>query len=340
MSRKVVITGAAGFIGSQLGLHLHGEGFDVHLLDNLRYGYRENLVIDGRPFGTFHMMDIRDPDLARVFDGADTVFHLAAISALPVCQSEPFEAIGVNVGGTANVLEAARRSNVRRVIVASTSAVYENSKHFPCREDDAITPTLLYSVSKQQAEQLCRSFWLDYGLEVVVTRYYNVYGPQQDIKRKSPAFVGYVIRELLANRAPLLHSNGEQRRDYVYVDDVNAMNIACMDHPAAPGETFNVASGESWSVAEMYSTIAELLHSELSPVYRPADLFWEKYGELFTGPKPLKVAKLAAEVDKFSLGSTFHAETVLGWKARTKLADGLARTVAQIKQLSSDTLVG
>ncbi len=340
MPRKIVITGAAGFIGSQLGLYLHRAGHDVHLLDNLQYGYRENLTVDGAPFGTFHEMDIRDPTLASAFDGADTVFHLAAISALPVCQSEPFQAISTNVAGTANVLEAARRSDVRRVIVASTSAVYENSKHFPCREDDAITPTLLYSVSKQQTEQLSRSFWLDYGLEVVVTRYYNVYGPQQDIKRKSPAFVGYVIRELLAGRAPVLHSNGEQRRDYVYVDDVNALNIACMDHPNAPGETFNVASGQSWSVAEMYAVIAGLLDSPIEPIYRSADLFWEKYGELFTGPKPLKPEKLAAEVDKFSLGSTFHAENVLGWKARTTLADGLAQTVEHIRQLTAPALQG
>lgn len=333
MPSKVVITGAAGFIGSQLGLHLHRAGYDVHLLDNLRYGYRENLTVEGAEFGTFHEMDIRDPSLADAFDGADTVFHLAAISALPVCQSEPFEAISTNVAGTANVLEVARRCDVRRVVVASTSAVYENNKHFPCREDDAISPTLLYSVSKQQTEQLCRSFWLDYGLGVVVTRYYNVYGPQQDIRRKSPAFVGYVVRELLAGRAPVLHSNGEQRRDYVYVDDVNALNIACMDHPAAPGETFNVASGRSWSVAEMYTLMAELLDSSVEPTYRSADLFWDKYPGLFTGPKPLRPEKLAAEVDKFSLGSTFHAEAVLGWRARTTLADGLAQTVEHIRAL-------
>ncbi len=335
MPRKVVITGAAGFIGSQLGLHLHRAGFDVHLLDNLRYGYRENLAVDGKTFGTFHQQDIRDPELAGTFAGADTVFHLAAISALPVCQSEPMEAISANVAGTANVLEAARQAGVRRVVVASTSAVYENSKHFPCREDDEISPTLLYSVSKQQTEQLSRSFWTDYGLEVVVTRYYNVYGPQQDIRRKSPPFVGYVVRELLAGRAPMLHSNGAQRRDYVYVDDVVAMNIACMDHADAPGEIFNVASGQSWSVSEMYDMIAELMQSSIKPTYRSADLFWDKYGALFTGPKPLKVEKLAAEVDKFSLGSTFHAEQVLGWKAATPLSEGLARTVSHISRLTS-----
>lgn len=334
MARKVVITGAAGFIGSQLSLHLHQSGFDVHLLDNLRHGYRENLLVDGASFGTFHEVDIRASTLPAIFDGADTVFHLAAISALPVCQSDPVEAIGTNVGGTVNVLEAARRADVRRVVVASTSAVYENSKHFPCREDDVISPTLIYSVSKQQTEQLCRSYFLDYGLQVAVTRYYNVYGPQQDIRRKSPPFVGYVIRELLAGQSPVLHSSGEQRRDYVYVDDVNALNIACMEHLDAPGQTFNVASGASWSVNELYALIADLVGSRIAPTFRSSALFWEKYEDLFSGSNPLKREKLVTEVDKFTLGSTFHARQVLGWEAQTSLPDGLARTIDHIRKLS------
>ncbi len=331
---RIVITGAAGFIGSQLGLHLHRAGHDVHLVDNLKYGYRENLLVDGETFGTFHQTDIRDPSLATVLAGADTVFHLAAISALPVCQSEPFEAISCNVAGTANVLEASRQAGVRRVVVASTSAVYENSKHFPCREDDVVSPTLLYSVSKQQTEQLCRSYCADYDHEVVVTRYYNVYGPQQDIRRKSPPFVGYVARELIAGRQPVLHSNGEQRRDYVYVDDVIAMNVACMEHPAAPGQIFNVASGRSWSVNELYTIIAEILGTDIRPVFRSSGLFWEKYDDLFGGAKPLKREKLAAEVDKFSLGSTFHAETTLGWTATMPIRQGLEATVQHIRRLS------
>lgn len=334
MSRKIVITGAAGFIGSQLALYLHRAGNEVHLVDNLKYGYRDNLLVDGETFGKFHQVDIRDPALAAIVAGADTVFHLAAISALPVCQSEPFEAISVNVAGTANVLELSRQAGVRRVVVASTSAVYENSEHFPCREDDVVSPTLLYSVSKQQTEQLCRSYFTDYDLEVVVTRYYNVYGPQQDIRRKSPPFVGYVARELIAGRQPILHSDGEQRRDYVYVGDVIAMNVACMDHPAAPGEIFNVASGRSWSVNELYTIIADILRSDIKPVFRSSGLFWEKYEDLFGGAKPLKREKLAAEVDKFSLGSTFHAETTLGWTAAMPLRNGLDATVNHIRKMS------
>jgi nucleoside-diphosphate-sugar epimerase len=332
---KIVVTGAAGFIGSQLSWHLHQQGFDVHLLDNLRHGYRENLLVCGEPFGTFHEMDIRDADLSRVFAGADTVFHLAAISALPVCQSQPMETIDVNVSGTANVLEAGRKAGVRRIVFASTSAIYENNEQFPCREDDNTHPTLLYAMSKKQAEILCHGFSETYGMEIVITRYYNVYGPQQDIHRKSPPFVGYVIRELLAGRVPILHSNGEQRRDYVFVGDVNELNIACMSHPSATNHTFNVASGNTYSVNELFTQIAAILGSNLQPVFRPSARFWELYPELFEGKFPLSEQRLDEEVNKFTLGSTFHAKHVLGWHAKTTMADGLEATVNHVQSLMS-----
>ena len=337
-SEKVIVTGAAGFIGSQLGLHLHKAGYQVVLIDNLAYGYRENLLYNGKEFGSFVLQDIRDSNLADTFRGADTVFHLAAISALPVCQSNPSEAYSVNVVGTAGVLEAARRAGVRRVVVASTSAVYENNKDFPCGETDPVSPTLIYSASKVAAEMLCRSYGTDYGMEIAVTRYYNVYGPQQDIHRKQPPFVGYVIRELLEGRAPILHSDGRQRRDYVYVDDVIAMNVLCMTHPAAAAGVFNVASGHAVSVNELYDIIAGNIAGRIGyeealnivPVFRSSDMFWDKYGELFQGYYPMSREKLAAEVDKFSLGSTYHALNVLGWAAHTSHRDGIERTVSAV----------
>jgi len=331
-----VITGAAGFVGSQLGWHLQRHNFDVRLLDNLKYGYLENLLVYGKPYAPFHEMDIRDPGLATVFDGADTVFHLAAISALPVCQSQPMEAIDVNVAGTANVLEAARRAGVRRVIFASTSAIYENNTDFPCRENDDTDPTLLYSMSKKQAEMLCRGFASAYGMEVVITRYYNVYGPQQDIRRKSPPFIGYVIRELLAGRVPALHSDGEQRRDYVFVDDVNELNIACMMQPTAANRTINVASGKTYSVNEIYAQIIAVLGLDVQPEFRPAAKFWERYPELFDSKFPLDQKKLEDEVNKFTLGSTFEAKRVLGWEAATSMTDGLKSTVNHMSKLLKD----
>lgn len=329
---KIVITGAAGFIGSQLAPRLIMMGHDVHLVDNLSHGYVENLTHAGKVIGSFHEMDIRHANLAHVLEGADAVYHLAAISALPSCQQNPQEATAVNVGGTVNVLEQARLAGVRRVIFASTSALYEKNTHFPCREDDEVAPTLTYPVTKLQAEAICKGYAATYGMEIVTTRYYNVYGPQQDLKRKSPAFVGYVIRELLAGRAPILHSNGEQRRDYVHVDDINAINILLLTHPAAPGQTYNIASGKAWSVNEMYAMIARAAGSTLKPEFRPAKRFWDAYPELFQGRYPISEQKLVEEVEKFTLGTSFKAESELGWTPQVTLEDGLKRTVEAIRQ--------
>ena len=201
MKEKVVITGGAGFIGSKLGYELNKKGYEVLLLDDLSFGYEENLTIDGSTFGTFKKIDIRSPDLKNYFLDADYIFHFASINTLPVCQSQPTYAIDVNVTGIANVLEASRLSNVKRIIFASTGAVYENNTKFPCVEEDPINPNLVYSMSKSFCEKLCNSYSQLYGMEVCITRYYNVYGPHQDVKRTSPAIIAYIIKELLQNKA-------------------------------------------------------------------------------------------------------------------------------------------
>jgi nucleoside-diphosphate-sugar epimerase len=332
MTGKVVITGAAGFIGSQLAQRLWRDGYEVVAIDDLSFGYESNLLLDGKPFVSLHQVDIRSPQLAPYFQGADCLFHMAAISALPVNQSEPGRAISINVAGTANVLEAARVAGVRRVVFASTSAIYENNTIFPCSEDDPVSPRLIYSLSKWQAEKLCESFRQLYDMEIAVTRYYNVYGPHQDIQRKSPAFVGYVIRELLSGRAPILHSNGEQRRDYVFLEDVNDLNIACMTHPRAASETFNVASGHAYSVNEIYEIIAELLGTTIRPVFRAASHFWDQYPSLFSGSRPLSAQILEKEVDKFSLGNTNKAASLVGWNAKVSMREGLERTIADARR--------
>ena len=327
MSKKVVITGGAGFIGSQLGYKLYKEGYEVTLIDDMSFGYAENLKINGESFGNFTKSDIRSQSIGPLLHNVDCVFHLAAISALPVCQSKPGEAISINVSGTANMLELARRAGVRRFVFASTSAIYENNTNFPCKEDDAVAPSLIYSISKLNGEALCKSFGDLYGMEIAITRYYNVYGPNQDIKRKSPPFVGYVIRELLAERAPLLHSNGKQKRDYVYIDDVNQLNILCMNHPKAAGEIFNVASGQAYSVNQIYKIIASQLTSSIQPTFRESTLFWDKYPTLFNGKFPLDGERISKEVDKFTLGSTLKTKSLLGWMTNVTIEKGLANTI-------------
>lgn len=208
---KIVITGGAGFIGSQLGYALDKEGHKVILLDNMSYGQLDNIIINGKSFGEFVGMDIRSPKLKQVMKDVDIVFHFAGIAPLPDCQEDPFEAISVNVAGTANVLNAARINGVKKVIFSSTSAIYENNTKFPSQEEDETSPYLIYSTSKKQAEMLCYSFFKSYGLNVSILRFFNVYGAHQDMKRKHPPLVGYIIRELLYNRVPILHSDGSQK---------------------------------------------------------------------------------------------------------------------------------
>jgi UDP-glucose 4-epimerase len=330
---KIVIAGGAGFIGSQLGKSLVDDGHDVLLLDNMSYGYLDNLIIDGKTFCRFLGLDVRSPDLVKQFANVDCVFHFAGISALPVCQEKPLYAMDVNVGGTANVLEAARLAGVRRVVFASTAAIYENNTRFPTKESDPVCPSLTYAVSKFQAEQLCRSYGELYGMEVVTMRYFNVYGPHQDFMRLSPPLMSYLIRELLHERQPVLHSDGTQQRDCIYVDDVNRLNKLCMLHPRAPGEVFNVGSGVATSVREVFALIAKAMDSRLTPVYRPATHFWDAYPNLFQGKYPLKPEAIEKEVRKYSLCDPSKAQELLGWRAEVSIEEGLERTARYAMKL-------
>lgn len=330
---KYVITGGAGFIGSLLGLELADEGHEVVWIDDLSFGCQENMMHGDTIAAQFIKADVCETDMRRVFEGADAVFHFAAISALPVCQSQPGRAFDVNVGGTAKVLEACRQVGVPKIVFASTSAIYENNKNFPCREDDDVSPTLVYAQTKLAAERLCRAFVDVYGMNISMTRYYNVYGPHQDVRRKSPPFTAYVIRELLAGRRPVLHSDGKQSRDYVHVEDVNRLNRLCTSHPAAKGQVFNVASGQSYSVEALYNHIARTIGTDLKPEYRPARAFWDAYPELYNAPFPLSRDRLEAEVNKFSLGSTEKASTLIGWRAEIGIEEGLRQTVARCRDI-------
>jgi UDP-glucose 4-epimerase len=333
MKKKVLVTGAAGFIGSQLSYKLETEGYHVVMIDDMSYGYEDNLIIDGKSFGEFHKMDIRNPDTGGLYKGVDTVFHFAGISALPVNQENPFHSIDVNVAGTAQVLEQARINGVRRVVFASTSAIYENNETFPCFESDPVSPYLVYSVSKRQCELLCLGYYKSYGLEVSIIRFFNVYGPHQDFRRTSPPFTSYVIRELLQNRQPVLHSSGDQKRDYVYVEDLNRLNMICMEHPEAAGEIFNAASGVNYSVKEIYKMLATSLGSDIQPVFKPAGKFWDKYPSLFEGNYPLPESLIEKEVNKFTLGNADKAFQILGWKAEVSLEEGMDITAKYAKSI-------
>jgi nucleoside-diphosphate-sugar epimerase len=330
---KVLITGGAGFIGSQLGYFLHRQGYDVILLDNMLFGYEDNLIVDGTRFGRLVVGDVLDERVYEHLTGVDTIFHFAALSALPVCQSNPRAAMDVNVAGVASMLEGARIKGVRRFIFASTSAVYEENKEPILTEDLHVSPHLLYSMSKQQAELLVRAYASTYDQDTVILRFFNVFGPHQDFRRKSPPFTSYLVRELLNDRVPIFHSDGEQKRDYVYVTDLMDLATRSMTSPKARGETFNVASGVSFSVNEMFDIVARHLRSPVKPVYRDAEHFWNAYPELFEGERPMKREILVREVNKAVFGSNEKAKELLGWVPKVSMEQGLLEMVKYIKQM-------
>jgi nucleoside-diphosphate-sugar epimerase len=330
---KVLITGGAGFIGSQLGKHLHLRGDEVLLLDNMRFGHLDNLLLDGAPFGRFHCRDVRDRDLTALLDGVDTLFHLAGIAALPLCQEAPSEAYDVNTAAVANILEAARRAGVRRVVFSSTSAVYERTKSTLLAEDDAIAPDLTYACTKAAAETICDSYAANYGMDIIVCRFFNIYGPHQDVTRTSPPFTSYVARELVMDRRPILFNDSSARRDYVHSDDVVDLLTRMI---AAEGpfraERFNVCSGEGYSVPELYDLFRSASGKSIEPVFRDPRSYWDSYPELFGSTRPLSRERITEEVYKSAIGDPARTSARFGWTAATGIRAGIASVYADAQR--------
>lgn len=330
---KVLITGGAGFVGSQLGKHLHQMGHEVVLLDNMSFGHLDNLLLEGAPFGQFVCKDILDPDLAAHLQGVDTVFHLAGIAALPVCQQDPRAAYDVNVAGVGNVLEAARRACVRRVIFSSTSAVYEKTKSERFSERDEIQPDLIYACTKAAAEQLCDAFAINYGMDIGICRFFNVYGPHQDVTRTSPPFTSYVARELVMNRSPILFNNSDARRDYVHSDDVVELLTRMMLAEGSLGaERFNVCSGQGHSVPELYSLFLEVGGKDIAATYNDPRSYWDKYPVLFEQGFPLSRERITEEVFKNAVGSPEKARQRFGWTATVEIREGIGSVYQDAKR--------
>lgn len=323
--RKILITGGAGFVGSQLGRRLAANGHDVILLDNLSFGHLDNLLVDGRQFARFVCRDIRDPRTIELYDGVDCVFHLAGIAALPVCQLDPREAYDVNVAGTGSVLESARRAGVRRVLFSSTSAVYERTAGDPLREDAAVAPDLVYACTKHAAEALCRGYAINYGLDVVVCRFFNVFGPHQDVLRASPPFTSYVARELAHDRSPVLYNRRtDVRRDYVHVDDVVDFLQRAMRHEVRhEADVYNVCSGTGHSVPELFEVFRQVSGKAIDATYRDPAEYWDRYPSLFAGPLPLSRRRVIEEVYKSAIGANAKARATFDWQPALDLDAGI-----------------
>lgn len=252
-----LITGGAGFIGSNLAQALAQSGQRVRVLDNLSTGFRDNL---NRTEGSVELVeaDLRDFDaVRRAMDGVTYVSHQAALRSVERSVDDPLSSDDVNVHGTLHVLQAAREAKtVRRVVYASSSSVYGDSEALPKTEDLTPSPVSPYAVSKLAAEYYCKVFTGLYGLETVSLRYFNVFGPRQSPKSQYAAVVPLFMRAALSGDPLEVHGDGEQSRDFTYIDNVVQANRLAFETPGIGGHAFNVACGERHSLLEI-ATILE-----------------------------------------------------------------------------------
>jgi UDP-glucose 4-epimerase len=302
--KRVLVTGVAGFIGSNLAERLLSEGYEILGIDNLAYGLKENV-----PEGVeFHCVDIRSKDIFLLFNGADTVFHLAAKNCIADCQNDPVETTEINVLGTVNVFEAAKRAGVRKVVYAESSALYEGSSLFPTPESEA-KPESFYAISKLASMHFAKAYKTFYGLRFTGLRYFCVYGPVQDYRRTIPPVMSAFVIKLLKGERPIIYGTGEKRRDFVYVDDVNDFHLMCILDERTDGKVINIGSGVNYSVQEILDKISRMLGVSSNPIYKD-DLPGE------------------AQV---TLADITQART-LGWEPKTPIEVGLEKTIEYIRQ--------
>jgi UDP-glucose 4-epimerase len=282
------------------------------VLDNFATGRRENLV------GLRGEIDLVEGDLQSyerahtAVRGCEIVLHEAALPSVPRSIQDPLTSNASNVIGTLNILAAARDSGVRRVVAASSSSVYGANPALPKREDMAAQPISPYAVGKLAGEGYCRSFTEVYGLETVALRYFNVFGPRQDPLSQYAAVIPAFITALLDGRPAAIRGDGEQSRDFTFVENVVEANLAAIDADGVAGRTFNIACGERITINRLVAELQEIIGTEIDPEYVPAQ----------TGEVLHSQADIAA------------AESGLGWRPAIPFRDGLERTVAHYERLS------
>lgn len=267
---KYLITGGAGFIGSNIAEALVQRGDQVRVLDNLSTGYTHNLQGFDAEFlkGDITKAD----DVAKAVDGVDFVYHQAALASVPRSVKDPLATNEACVTGTLNVLHAAKKAGVKRVVYAASSSAYGDQPYMSKRESDLTAPLSPYAVAKLAGEYYCRSFYSTYGLETVCIRYFNVFGPRQDPGSEYSAVIPLFITALLEGRRPVIYGDGEQTRDFTFIDNVVHGNLLAASAPAdqVAGKVFNVANGKTISLNQMLAKLNELLGTDVQPTFEDA----------------------------------------------------------------------
>jgi UDP-glucose 4-epimerase len=300
-----LVTGGAGFIGSNLARALVERGESVRVLDNFATGREVNLEgLEGKI--ALHRGDLRDPAaVERAIDGCDYVLHQAALPSVPRSIEQPLECNDVNVNGTLVLLEAARRAGTRRVVFAASSSAYGETPTLPKIETMDPQPLSPYAASKLAGEHYMRVYHSSYGLETVSLRYFNVFGPHQDPQSQYAAVIPRFITAALEGRQPIVFGDGLQSRDFCYIDNVIEANLAACTAPGAPGQVFNIACGERTTLLEVLDLVAQMTGTRVRAHHEPA-----RAGDV-----------------RHSLADIGRARAVLGYGARVSFAAGLKKTL-------------
>jgi UDP-glucose 4-epimerase len=308
-----VVTGGAGFIGSNIVTRLVAEGQDVRVVDDLSTGHRENLAAVAEDVRFFEGSVCDSDLLATAFDGADYVLHQAALASVPRSVEDPVGTGRVNVEGTLRVFLAARDAGVKRVVFASSSSVYGDVPTLPKREDMAPQPMSPYAVGKLTGEHyasVCRQV---FGTEITCLRYFNVFGPRQDPNSQYAAVIPIFIRCLLAGQAPHVYGDGEQSRDFTFVDDVVQANLQAATAEGADGAVCNLGCGTRYTLNELLSLLQGILGTSIEPDYGP-----ERPGDV-----------------RHSMADISRAREAFGYNPRVSFEEGLRRTVAWFQEMAS-----
>ena len=302
-----LITGGAGFVGSNLAQHLVEHDLRVRIFDNFSSGKRDNIAAFADKIEIIEN-DLRVLESVKhAMEGVRYVLHVGAMPSVPRSIEDPVTTNQANITGTLNVLVAARDAGVKRVVFSSSSSVYGDAPKLPKTEDMAPAPLSPYAIHKITGEYYCRVFWQLYGLETISLRYFNVFGPHQDPQSQYAAVIPRFITAILKDEPPTIYGDGKQTRDFSHIENVIDANlVACKAPKEALGETFNAACGGRISLLELVDTINGIVGKKIAP--------------RFEAPRPGDVRDSQADITK--------AAKLLGWKPRVDFQEGIERAVA------------
>ncbi len=306
---RYLITGGAGFIGSNIAIELVRRGEDVTVLDIFSTGREENLSSSWDEI-TVTRGDIRDYEtVTNAVRGMDHVMHLAAIASVESSIEDPVGSSEVNISGTLNLLEACKREGVKRFVMASSAAVYGNIPSLPKTEDSEVQVLSPYAAAKLTGEHYCRIYHDLFGLETVALRYFNVFGRNQDPTSEYAAVIPKFINALLLGKPPVIYGDGLQTRDFVFVDNVVSANLLAVESKDAAGKVINIASGRKYTLLDLLAALRELMGVDVEPIFKK-----EKPGDI-----------------RHSVADISKATKLLGYDILTDFKEGLGHTIEYFK---------